>query len=223
MERREEGAARGQALGREARSGGWTLRAFQTVCSLVLVMSLLSTTFSCSEEWGRCRAQVGHPRIPFSLLGRSFLVALPCLPAGDTNLDLLIFFYLKHHMIHALGRMARCRGSGASFMLLVLLLVEVLHGVCVLAFQPGSSGPFAHANGVHPRRSTRCASEGDKGETRSACGREEGQTSRTVSAWGTLKTKLSFGVENMGKLTFGTGAAIVAGFGAPETVDVIKG
>ena len=55
-------------------------------------------------------------------------------------------------------------------------------------------------------------------------GNEEGSGPRNPSSlWKMMQTRLAHGTENVGKLVFGVGGALVAGFSAPQAVDVMKG
>jgi len=106
--------------------------------------------------------------------------------------------------------MAGRRWSHASLVLLVAVLALLLD--VVLAFQPR-----VMKSRTLPRQSTVMSAEG--GESTPEQQQQEGHR---PSVWKAMRTKFSVGTENVGKLVFGTGAAVVAGFGAPQTVDLMK-
>ena len=111
---------------------------------------------------------------------------------------------------NTLNRMAGRRWSYASLVLLVAVLALLLD--TVLAFQPR-----VMKSRTLPRQSAVMSAEGGESTPE-----KEQQDGHRPSVWKAMRTKFSVGTENLGKLVFGTGAAVVAGFGAPQTVDLMK-
>ncbi|GAB5034779.1 chloroplast inner membrane import protein tic22 [Nannochloropsis oceanica] len=97
-------------------------------------------------------------------------------------------------------------------MLLVPVVAMLLN--VVLAFQPRV---VRCSPQVMRSRATIMSFEGE-----SIHAEQEPQEGHMLSVWKAMRTKLSVGTESLGKLVFGTGAAVVAGFGAPPSVDLMR-
>ena len=119
--------------------------------------------------------------------------------------------------------MAGRRWSQASLVLLVVVLAAALLGDVAQAFQPRSSSQQGMRSRalLQRRPPTVMGSSSTEGNTPEQ--EPQPQEGHRPSVWKAMRTKFSVGTENVGKLVFGTGAAMVAGFGAPQTVDLMKG